>query len=256
MQLSIKTNFPQVQRRLDALGKQATFATAVALTRTAQDLKQEELKTMQRVFDRPTRYTLNSLVVIAARKDKLEASVFIKNTERHTHYLWPEIDGGRRPMKRFEQLLQQRGLIASSERLVPAAGAKIDAYGNMSRGQIVQIVSQLGAFNLSGHSANATNSKRSKAKRAAVQYFFARKGEARMGLGAWKRGEKVQHLPTGIYARTAQGIVPVLIVVKTATYRKLFPFNEVGRRAVHERFEAHFEVEYAKALRTARWGSR
>ncbi len=255
MQLSIQNNFPRIKAKIDALGKQARFATAVALTRTAQDVRVGLQKEMARAFDRPTRFTLNSLFLKPATKALLEATVWVKDTERPKHYLHPEIDGGPRPQKRFEDLLRQRGILGPNERTVPGKGAKLDSFGNMGRGQIVQILSQLQAFNLSGFDANATNSKRSRAKRAAVKYFYARKGEARQGGGSWKRGEKVQHLTSGIYAKTSKGITPVLIFVNRAQYKQRFRFYQVARKMAGDRFEANFAIEYQKALRTARWGS-
>lgn len=253
MHLTIKTNFPEVQRTIDALGKQVRYAAAVAMTRTAQDVKSALQREMSRAFDRPTRFTLNSLFLKPATKEKLEAQVFIKDSNRPKHYLHPEIDGGNRPQKRFEELLRQRGLLGQGERTVPGGGARLDAFGNMGRGQIVSILSQLQAFNLAGASQNATGSKRSRARRAKVKYFYARQRESRVGAGAWKGGEKVQHLSTGIYAKTAIGIQPVLIFVKAADYKKRLRFYETGEQVVKQNFEGHFNREYAKALATVRW---
>lgn len=254
--MSIKTNFPQVQAKLSALGKQGRYAAAVALTRTAQDVQTDLRKEMSKVFDRPTRFTLNSLYLKRATKVTLTARVWLKDDfGTRAHYLMPQIEGGSRPQKRFEQLLRQRGMLADGERAVPGAGARLDAHGNMSRGQIVQIISQLGGFNLAGSNQNATDSKRSKRKRSQVSYFYARRGESRSGRGSWKHGAKVQHLPTGIYARTATGsITPVLIFVRTVKYRIRFHFTSVAVATVGRAFPRHFAREYATALRTAKWG--
>lgn len=253
--LNITTNFPAVQAKLAALGKQGRYACAVALTRTAQDVRTDLRKEMVRVFDRPTRFTLNSLYLKPATKVDLTARVWLKDDfGTKPNYLMPQIEGGARPQKRFEELLRQRGLMSDSERAVPGAGAKLDAYGNMSRGQIVQIISQLGAFNLAGASQNATGSIRSKRKRAQAVYFYARKGEARTGARSWKRGEKVQHLPTGIYLRTAEGIKPVLLFVQGAKYRIRLHFVPVALGTIDRAFPGHWHREYAQALRTARWG--
>ena len=253
MQFNIKANFPEVRVALDRIGKQARFATAVALTRTAQDVKADLRREMQRTFDRPTPYTLNSLFLSPATKARLEARVFFKDDfGTRPHYLLPQIEGGERPLKRFEQLLLQRGVLYRGERAVPGQGAKLDSYGNMSRGQIVQIISQLGAFNLAGASQNATNSKRSRAKRAKVRYFYARKGESRVGAGSWKHGDKTQHLASGIYAKTAGGdITPVLIFVGGAKYTPRFKFYPVAGATIARVFPAHFERELIKAIQTS-----
>jgi hypothetical protein len=252
MQLTITNNLERVAAKLGVLEKQATFATAVALTRTARDIQVAIRDEMQQVFDRPTRFTLNSLFLRPATKVRLEARVWVKDSERPSHYIKPEIEGGARPQKRFEELLRQRGILAPDERIVPGQGAKLDAFGNMGRGQIVQILSQLRAFNLAGSSQNATNSKRSRAKRAKVSYFYAVKGKV-MDFGQNKG--RVQHLRSGIYARTEDGrIVPVMVFVKSTNYKKRLRFFEVGRRVFDRNFERNFEVEYRKALATAKWG--
>lgn len=247
MQISIKTNFGDIVKKIDDLGKQGRFAAAVALTGTAQDIKAEEVKVMSQVFDRPTRYTLNSLYIKTATKESLEARVWVKDTDKPAHYLLPEIEGGTRYQKRYEALLRIRGILAADERTVPGAGAKLDAYGNMSRGQIVQIISQLGAFNLAGASQNATSSRRSRAKRAVVGYFVARKGEEKSG--------RVQHLASGIYLRKGLAtVLPVLLFVKHVRYKERFRFFDVAQRIVQERFPERFEQAYAMAQKTARWG--
>lgn len=254
MQISIKTNFPDVQRRLDQLQKQTKFALAVALTRTAQDVRDDVRKEMRRAFDRPTAFTLNSLYLTRATKNKLEAQVFFKDGfSSKPHYLMPQIEGGSRPIKRFEELLKQRGVLRGNERAVPGQGARLDSHGNMSRGQIVQILSQLGAFNLAGASQNATSSKRSRAKRAKVSYFYSRQSEARIGLGSWKFGDKTQHLPTGIYAKTGRlSIKPVLVFVKGTKYRARLRFYAVAKSTVARVFPGHFDREFATAVRTAK----
>ncbi len=46
--------------------------------------------------------------------------------------------------------------------VVPAEGARLDQYGNMSRGQMIQILSGLGALEYrAGFKGNATQSARS-----------------------------------------------------------------------------------------------
>src|ERR1035441_633525 len=58
--------------------RQLPFATAKALTRTAQLIKAAEVDEMRRVFDRPTPWTLNSVFITPATKDNLIARVWLK----------------------------------------------------------------------------------------------------------------------------------------------------------------------------------
>jgi hypothetical protein len=256
--INVSTSFVKAQAGFAGIQKQLRYATALAMTRTAQDVQAGLRDEMKKVFDRPTPFTLNSLYLKRATVNDLTARVWLKDDfGTRAHYLMPQIEGGDRPQKRFEQLLRQRGMLGTDERAVPGSGAKLDAYGNVSRGQLIQLLSQLQTFNLAGSDANATNSKRSKAKRAQVTYFYARRGESSQGKGSWKGGNKVQRLPTGIWARYQTGefkgyTQPVLLFVKGAKYRARFKFNEVGLKIAESRFLINFHAEYAKALATAR----
>lgn len=258
MKIDVRDNFPAVKRALAAHKEQMPFALALALTRTAQDVRTAEKAEITSVFDRPTRYTQNSLFLQPATKQKLEARVWVKDTERPNHYLLPQINGGNRPLKRFEQLLVQRGLMRASERTVPGEAAKLDGYGNMSRGQIVKILSQLQAFNLAGSSANASSSKRSQAKRAREVYFVSTGiGTHPYGGHSWSKGRMAQTLPRGVWVRKPHDVMgskvsPVLLFVSRASYRVRWHFNQVAEATIQRVFPGHANAALAQALRTAR----
>ena len=67
------------------------------------------------MFDRPTRYTQNSLFLQPATKQKREARVWVKDTERPDHYLLPQINGGNRPLKRHGKAEHRLEAFAGSE---------------------------------------------------------------------------------------------------------------------------------------------
>lgn len=257
MQITVTDNFPDVKRMLGEQQGQMPFALALAITRTAQDVQKAERDEMGSVFDRPTRYTLNSLFLKRATKQTLEARVWLKDYYE-PNFLLPQIEGGARRQKRFEQLLVQRGAMASGERAVPGEGASLDTYGNMSRGQIVKILSQVKAFNLAGANQNASGSKRSKARRSREEYFISTgKGAHPRGRGAWKGGQHAQHLPRGIWVRTSFGawgtaVKPVLLFVSRATYRVRFRFFDVANTTVARVLPGHIQSAVAHALNTAR----
>lgn len=55
------------------------YATATALTRCAKQAQTQDLpQAMRKAFDNPTSYTLNSLRIEPATKDKLSARVQVK----------------------------------------------------------------------------------------------------------------------------------------------------------------------------------
>ena len=150
------------------------------------------------------------------------------------------------------------GVMRGDEVAVPGLGAIIDGYGNMSRGQIVKILSQLRAFSAAGFDANATNSRRSKAKRAREAYFVSTGvGTHPFGGHSWSKGKQTQHLPRGIWVRLAFGatetaVQPVLLFVKRASYSARLRFHEVAEETVTRVFAGHFDRAFANALRTAR----
>ncbi|MGJ7544621.1 hypothetical protein [Variovorax sp. LT1R16] len=258
LSIDVRNNFPEVKRLLGEQQRQIPFALALALTRTAQDVKKAEEAEMRSVFHMPTPYTLRSLYVKTATKQTLTAHVWVKDSERPTHYLLPQINGGNRPLKRFEQLLVQRGVLLPSERTVPGDGAKLDSYGNMGKGQIVKILSQLQAFNVAGSTANASSSRRSKAKRARETFFVSTgTGKHPFGGHSWKKGRKAQHLPRGIWVRYSFGawgtaIKPVLLFVSRGTYRARFHFNDVAEATVTRVFPGHLQESVIRALATAK----
>lgn len=231
----------QVADALAKYEKQVPFATALALTRTAQIAKTELEKEMRSVFDRPTRWTLNSLRLFPAKKDKLEARVWMKNEADKsvpaTRWLNPEIEGGPRQDKRSESRLRRKGILPSGKYIVPGKGAKLDSYGNMTKGAITKALSGLSAFNDAGYSANATGSKRSRAKGNAKRYFVMKRGS----------------MPIGIAERTSRNRMHILLAfTRKPTYSKRLDFYGIGDKVVNRHLKAEFEKAMTKAMRTAR----
>jgi hypothetical protein len=102
-----------VSRFLKDLEKQSRFATSVAMNRTVFMVCQDVQKKMPRTFDRPTKYTLNSIRYTKAKKTKLHAEVFIADEAfkgiAPIKWIAPHIFGGRRGLKRSELHLRRRG---------------------------------------------------------------------------------------------------------------------------------------------------
>lgn len=151
MAVAIKAewNSRDVKVALAALApRQWAFATALALTKTGQSVQSAEKGEMRSVFDRPTPFTLNSLRLSPATRQRQEAHVWFKDPPRLTetqHYLLPQVYGGARRFKRFESLLMRAGFLPKGKALVPASGAPLDAYGNVSRGVYARIYADLKA---------------------------------------------------------------------------------------------------------------
>ncbi|MFC3674673.1 hypothetical protein [Ferrovibrio xuzhouensis] len=218
----------------DIKQKQFPFAAARALTQTAQAVKEAERQKMQSVFDRPTRFALNSLYVKPATKNRLYANVFFREFASKgtpaVKYLGPEVYGGKRRVKRFERAMQMAGKLPKNMAVVPGKGARVNSYGNMSPGQITQILSDLRA------SSDATQN-RGDGKRA--KYFVGKPGNGPMGV--WMRK-----------GRKARDITPVMLFIEVPSYNKLLPFYETAVRVSREVFEPKFRKSLDDAIRTAK----
>lgn len=250
MKLAVTHDLDNLQRMIDSAPDQLRFATAVALTRTAQDVKKAEEKEMRDVFDRPSPWTMNSLYVRPATKQTLEAEIWIKDfaakATAPASYLLPQIKGGGRRLKRFERALQANGALPAGFRAVPGDAAKLDANGNMDRGQIVQILSYFKAFPEAGYKANMSDKRRERMARGSktqlgYSYFVGRPGD-RLPLGVWQR------------VRLAMGtaVRPVLIFVTEASYEAIFDFTYVADLTMRKNFNKHFADAFALAKRSAR----
>lgn len=207
---------------------QVPFVTAYALTKTAQDIKDEVVTVMARVFDRPTRFTINALYTKRATKYDLTAAVLFKEgfgSIPAWRYLGPQVEGGRRAKKGFERALERAGILQANEFAVPARGVKLDSYGNLPGSIITQMLSALGA-NPDPLSNTTAKSKKRNPNRGS---YFVLRGVA----GA----------PDGIYFRTGgRKASAFLIFVGQPHYRKRLPFYETARQVFQANFAKHFRI--------------
>ena len=255
IRLDVRSTMPEIAKAIDEMGRQGRFAMAVALTRTAQDVRKAEREEMQKVFDRPTPYTLNSLYVAGATKEQMQARVWLKDElavsnggTPATKYLLPQIEGGGRALKGLERMMERIGALPKGWRVVPGQGASVDGYGNMSRSQVIQILSYFQAWNLSGLEANnstaATRARLAKGtkKRAGVSYFVSR----------GRTDDRARHLHAGVWQRVGKWrLKPVLLFVPRVSYRRRFDFQGVAEKVILARFAVHFEVAAERAMRSA-----
>lgn len=232
MPVHFRVETTDVMRALQNLAAEdAPIVTAYALTKTGQDIKDAEVETMKNVFDRPTKFTLNALYLKPATKRDLVAEVYFKEgfgSIPAWRYLGPQVEGGGRAHKSHEKRLIAAGHMRSNEFAVPGQGIKLDAFGNISGSTIEKILSQVQAAGGSGYQANATNSRRSKAKRKSGQYFVLRPGSNNVRAN--------RNVAPGIYFRSGmKGMVPVIMFVKPPRYQKRYPFYETAERVFNDR---------------------
>jgi len=219
-------------------------AIAGTLNETGKFIQQQLAGEMGRVFDRPTNWTLNSTYLKRATVQSLEAVIKIKDEAFKSvpaiRWLGPQVYGGGRDAKRSEILLRQNGILGSDEYIVPGAGAKLDAYGNISRGQMQQILSRVGASRDVLQRAYGKVSK-AKGKSFAETYFYLREPRGRLTR-------------RGIYRRvifaSSSAVEPVLIFVKQPRYRQRLRFFEIVDQVFQTRYPLQLKIELEKAIQS------
>lgn len=239
-----------MQKALRAKTRQVEIAKQRAVIKTAEAVIKAEQAEMSRVFDRPTRFTLNAFTTTFDKKE-ITSTVEIKDGywTRSQNYLATQINSGARRLKAFEIALQRAGVMPPGWQAVPGEGAQMDAFGNMNVGQIRQILSWFDAAEqVLGSTQNMQQKGRDKKrkgtkKQRGFEYFVAYTDQ-RIGRRSWKNG-RAQNLMPGIYMRTFFGfgsaIKPVLIFIRSSAYAKRFRFFEVAQQVVDATLVPEFE---------------
>lgn len=241
MQINVSSNFRLAALFLaDVHKRHVPFATILAATTTANEVKSEEISTMRRVFDRPTPYVLNAIASRPATRDKPVASVdFDKSTHKGTpakRFLNPNIHGGPRSQKSHEKKLAGH---VGALFMVPGKDAKTNAYGNVNGSHFTRILSQLKVS--SDQNQNATGSKRSKRGRKNSAFFIS------------KNKFVLHRQTTGKGKDRKDNITVWLVPVKAPTYTKRFPFYDVAQATVQRKFPDNFTKALDRAIATSNY---
>lgn len=245
----------------DLAKSQIPFAMKTAINKTAEMVKTYEAKGVKTHIDRPTEHTLRTLVIGYASKakagEKTTASVGFTDDYNNkfggtpgARFMYPQVEGGQRNLKRFEHALRYKGLLPNNMYVVPGAGCTLDAFGNIPNSLINQIISYFGAVYKSGYNAETTTKKKkrlaggSKSTGFGYEYFVSH-GKASGST-----------LPPGIYKRmkfsSGTAIKPVLMFVKTPAYAKRFAFYEIGKDTFAKFWRKYFDEALTTAIKTAK----
>lgn len=222
-------------------GDKPAAALADALNHTANQARIALRAEISSVFDRPTPFTLNAVRVLHARPKTLDAAVFVKDEKDGASkgfapedWFRPQVEGGPRTAKRSEDMLRNAGILPSGMFVVPGKGARLDRYGNLSRGHMNQILSGLmAAEDRSGASANATRSKRSMRKGHALAFFIMRD----------KSGKA-----TGIGERRGKSMAVVLAFIRQPQYTQRLDFYAVVDKVADDNLEKNIDLAVTKLL--------
>jgi hypothetical protein len=225
------------QRVADGIGRVPDVVKKAARTATQQALNQGRdavYARMRSVFDRPTAYALGSLLVELEASGKAEGLVAVRGKGDvgasgvpAQSYLRAQIEGGTRRWKRSERALQKSGLLPRGWYAIPGSAARMDAFGNMSRGHVLEILDYLRAARVDNkvRRSSITDEGRAKRKRGigkrfGFEYFVVLPG-TRGGLqpGVW-----VRQIATRKAAGPAAPVRQVLTYVKATNYRARLDF--------------------------------
>jgi hypothetical protein len=251
MKISVSVKgIDQVKAMLAGQAKQIPYATSRAINAVAKAIEDEQRKTIGAKFDRPKAQTVRATFVLRSNKNNLTATVGLKDRGRGVpaaEYLAPNIGkNGRIPRnpKRSEYMLRTAGILPSGLFTVPGKEARLDAFGNMSRGQIVQI---LGYFRTFGNSPlntkrmNVTDKYRAKAAKQQRQYFVVPVSDRKLKLypGIWQE-------------KPDRTLAPILMFVSRPVYNAVYDFYGSGRQVVNSRFDEEFNKYWRQSVSTAR----
>lgn len=217
--------------------------TRNALNDTIEDARYAEMGKIRGVFDRPRPITERSPLFRKATKETLTAEVYIRDEgagrRPPARYLLPQVVGGPRPATGFEVALRRRGILMPGEFIIPAIGVKRDAYGNLPRGLITRIMSQLQLFTAAGFSANETKRSR-KRNPGRVRYFVPAGAKAERGIS---------RLPRGIYERRGNKIRGVVMFVRQPVYRKRYDMGQATIAKAQRVFAPYWQREFYRELK-------
>lgn len=260
LKINVTHNFPQVSAAIASAKRQVPFALAIALNKTGEAAVKDLQTDMRRQFDRPTPFFMRSVRLSRASKTQPTPTASVQFTEDgywsgdpNSSIARPHVFGEDRAIKPMERRLQSAGLMPTGWRVVPGGGADLDAYGNMSRGQVSLLLNVLGTYKEAGYNkANAKTRERlarGNAKKGVYgfTYFVNPVG------GQNRRGK---HLLPGVYKRVAtpfgSSLKPVLIFVPRTRYRKRLDMFGIVDRTIKREFGRQFDAAWAQAMRTAR----
>lgn len=230
MKLNVKVEgVDKTLATLAAVKGQLPYATAVALTRTAQKVKSDIEAEMPKAFDNPTRWTLNAIRMRPARKNKLQAVVAVKDmvTRGNPALFWlaPEVYGGTRQDKRAEFAMKTAKLLPSGKQAVAGKEAALNRFGNMTEASIIKAAKGAELAEAGAQQAGRT------------KYFVMRKAGRAIGIA-------------GRFSKSRMGVV--MAFVSAGSYQKRLDFFGTARKSIDKNYAKEFDAALKQAIETAK----
>lgn len=206
-------------------------------------------------LDRPTRLSSRAPQVVRADVGRLVAEIRLSDSVpgdpggvAPSEYLATQARGAAdRRVKKFERALQSAGAMPAGWKVVPGRYAQRDAWGNISRHQIIEVLNQLGQDLSPGYQKVIS---RNAAKRAASA---ARAGRVYVAIPR-RQGQ----LEAGVYYRDRRGnLLPVFFFVSRTRYAARLPLDGAAGKTVAQLLPAAINKAMAARLRTftAKYGT-
>ena len=228
-------NVKKLEREFHYLGESLSKWIALGMTDTVKQSKKAVQTALPSHIDRPTPWTRRSLFFFPAEKDDLRAAVAFKwefgRRGRNEIGMFDapqsmrmQVYGGERDLKGYEKTLQRAGVSPPGRPfLMPAMGADLDQYGNVTTAFINKVFytgSRGGSADMQPFSRGRKKS-RSRDARAGIRYFVHpnKKGIYRT----------VPHSKIG-GGRGRNGVMPVFLFVKQPRYHNTFDFHTIASR--------------------------
>jgi hypothetical protein len=263
MKINIDVNTDEFKRAMGVAESQVKYAASRAINAVAEKGQKAVQAEMRKVFDRPTEWVVNSLRLKRSSKaqTKLEAEVAFKDrnsAESSRTMVEPHVVGGSRRFKAMEARLRGIGMLPAGWFVVPGAAAKLDANGNMSRGQISQVLNVLGSYTEAGFNKANINTVRRLAKGGLKSSQYGQ-----FGFTYWVNpvgGKRSGRLLPGVYQRVQTGfgssLKPVMVFVKSTSYKKRLDFYGIVQRTADASLSTEFTNAFNEAMRTARFSQQ
>lgn len=213
--LNITSNIAAFSRDLNRFAnKQLPFALSLALNETGKDLIDHNKAEMARVFDRPTRWTLNAFHFRRATKQRPQLTIERKRLQRGRHYLEVQAKGGTRSTTGREA--QIAGHVGRSVGYVSAPKLRRNAHGNIGRATMQRVLEGIGG----------------------AKYFIPRSGSK---------------LAPGVYLRKRKGVSRVLAFnSEVPNYRRRYDFDRIMKGRAEQVMPGNMRAAMRRALATAR----
>ncbi len=230
IELSLETDFSRMERMLQlAAGRQTRFAAAQALNDVARAARDSINAHMGEIFDRPTPFTMRS--VVAPREDAAEPGHLVAGVKvrpvQSKYLLREETGGTRSPADNTRK--------ASNAIVLPGRALLLNDFGNIPAGVLRKLSNQ------------------AKPKRG---------GKTKKGAAA-SRADSIAYLPAGAPANKAHiggffrredgGKLSRLTVFEAVThYQPRFHYRDRVAEVARARWAAAFRRRLGEAIATAR----